>query len=397
MSYSLNGKREYVSILNSLNFHQGASYYQSNHILVVKETNGMDKNSVFYTIAKYTTNGVVENDVKKSDAKLSQTVYTYDGKNKKPTVSTSISKDDYSVVYPSNMNSVGKHTVKVVGKGIGVNTKSLTYTIRPKGTSVQEVGKRDGKLYVKWNAQTARMSKSHITGYQIQYAANSKFDNAKTVTVSGYEKTSVKIKDIQSGKPYYVRIRTYTTINGTKYYSTWSKAAYEYDLSKSAAMLSQSVYTYNGQVKKPAIKTSIPSKYYTVSYSKGRKNVGKYTVKLTGKGKAKNSKTLTFTIRPEGTTIRTLAGNKKTIKVKWNAQTAKMSTSRITGYQLEYATNSKFTNAKTTSVKSYLHTSKTLKKLKAKTKYYVRIRTYKTVGGTKYYSSWSKAKTVKTK
>ena len=40
---------------------------------------------------------------------------------------------------------------------------------------------------------------------------------------------------------------------------------------------------------------------------------------------------------------------------------------------------------------------KAVKKLKAKKKYFVRIRTYKTVNGKKVYSSWSKSKTVKTK
>ena len=49
------------------------------------------------------------------------------------------------------------------------------------------------------------------------------------------------------------------------------------------------------------------------------------------------------------------------------------------------------------TVKGYKKTSKKVTKLKAKKKYYVRIRTYKTVSGTKYYSEWSKTKTVRTK
>ncbi|MBR1993144.1 MAG: hypothetical protein IJ988_02365, partial [Firmicutes bacterium] len=62
-----------------------------------------------------------------------------------------------------------------------------------------------------------------------------------------------------------------------------------------------------------------------------------------------------------------------------------------------YSTSSKMTGAKTVTVKGYSKTSKTIKKLKAKTNYYVQIRTYKTVKGVKYYSGWSKAKKVKTK
>lgn len=63
-----------------------------------------------------------------------------------------------------------------------------------------------------------------------------------------------------------------------------------------------------------------------------------------------------------------------------------------------YAANSKFTSGKkTVTVSSSKTTSKKITKLKAKKKYYVRVRTYKKVSGTKYYSDWSKTKTVKTK
>ena len=75
-----------------------------------------------------------------------------------------------------------------------------------------------------------------------------------------------------------------------------------------------------------------------------------------------------------------------------------MSKSRITGYQIQLATNSKFTKGKkTVTVKGYKKVSKKVTKLKGKKKYYVRVRTYKTVSGVKYYSPWSKIKTVKTR
>ena len=54
-------------------------------------------------------------------------------------------------------------------------------------------------------------------------------------------------------------------------------------------------------------------------------------------------------------------------------------------------------NVKKVYVKGYKKTSYTMKKLKAKTKYYVKVRTYKTVKGKKIYSDWSKVKTIKTK
>ena len=70
----------------------------------------------------------------------------------------------------------------------------------------------------------------------------------------------------------------------------------------------------------------------------------------------------------------------------------------VKGYQVQVATDKKFKkNKKTVTIKKQKTTKTTVKKLKAKKKYYVRIRTYKTVNGKKVYSSWSKVKSVKTK
>ena len=75
-----------------------------------------------------------------------------------------------------------------------------------------------------------------------------------------------------------------------------------------------------------------------------------------------------------------------------------MSTSEITGYQLKLATDSAFTkNKKTVTVKGFDKASKKVTKLKGGKKYYVKIRTYKTVDGKKYYSDWSETRTKKTK
>ncbi|MCM1434389.1 MAG: fibronectin type III domain-containing protein [Clostridiales bacterium] len=92
-----------------------------------------------------------------------------------------------------------------------------------------------------------------------------------------------------------------------------------------------------------------------------------------------------------------MTAGKKKFTVKWKKQSA-----QTTGYEIQYATDSKFTqNKKTVTVSKNKTTSKVVSKLKAKKKYYVRIRTYKTVKvngkNTKIYSSWSKAKTVTTK
>ena len=96
--------------------------------------------------------------------------------------------------------------------------------------------------------------------------------------------------------------------------------------------------------------------------------------------------------KPKSAKIKKVKAAKKAIAVEWKK------VSGVKGYQIQVATDKKFKkNKKTVTVKKQKTTKVTVKKLKAKKKYYVRIRTYKTVNGKKVYSSWSKVKTVKTK
>ena len=74
-----------------------------------------------------------------------------------------------------------------------------------------------------------------------------------------------------------------------------------------------------------------------------------------------------------------------------------MPTKRISGYQIQYSEKPNFSKSKIKKVSGYKKTSVTIKKLKSKKKYYVRIRTYIIVNGKKRYSGWSKIKSQKTK
>ena len=103
--------------------------------------------------------------------------------------------------------------------------KRVAFKINPKGTSLSKVTKAKKAVTVKWKKQSTKMSSSRITGYQIQLATNNKFTkNKKTVTVMGYSKTTKKVTKLKGGKKYWVKIRTYKTVGGKKYYSPWSKA-----------------------------------------------------------------------------------------------------------------------------------------------------------------------------
>ena len=164
-------------------------------------------------------------------------------------------------------------------------------------------------------------------------------------------------------------------------------------------MLSTTAYSYSGGVKTPSVtvknsagKTLKKNIDYTVTYSSGRKNVGTYKATIKGKGNYIGTKTLNFKINPAKTTVSKLTAGKKSITV---AITKK--STQVTGYQIQYSTSKKFSKATTKTISSYKATKHTLKGLSAKKTYYVRVRTYKTLGKTKYYSGWSTYKYVKTK
>ena len=105
-----------------------------------------------------------------------------------------------------------------------------------------------------------------------------------------------------------------------------------------------------------------------------------------------NDEDVTVISKPKSASIKKVKGAKKAISVTWKK------VSGVSGYEIQVATDKKFKkNKKTVNIKKQKTTKTTIKKLKAKKKYYVRVRTYKIVNGKKVYSAWSKVKSVKTK
>lgn len=169
--------------------------------------------------------------------------------------------------------------------------------------------------------------------------------------------------------------------------------------------LSNTAFVYNGAIQAPDVTAVMDdtvklteTKDYRVSYDNVGKDVGSYDVTVNMRDNYSGSAKFTYTISPKGTSLKSLTGGSKLLKVKWEKQTEQMSTSEITGYQLKLATDRAFTkNKKTVTVKGFDKASKKVTKLKGGKKYYVKIRTYKTVDGKKYYSDWSEIRTKKTK
>lgn len=98
------------------------------------------------------------------------------------------------------------------------STTKNTETVKPKKMSIKKLSKGKKKFTVTW----AKVS--GVKGYQIQYSSNKKFKkNNKSVTVTKQKTTKATVKKLKSKKKYYVRVRTYKTVNGKKIYSSWSK------------------------------------------------------------------------------------------------------------------------------------------------------------------------------
>lgn len=166
---------------------------------------------------------------------------------------------------------------------------------------------------------------------------------------------------------------------------------------------SKKSYVYDGKAKKPKVTLKdsrgqvIDSSQYTVAFQ-NNKNVGKAAAVITLKGNYSGSLKEYFTITPKGTQLTGIAAKSKSFTVKWKKQS-----SRTDGYVIQYSTSKKFTQntTKSVTVKNRKTTSCTVKKLKAKKKYYVRICTYKNIkenGKTvKLCSQWSKTKAVTVK
>lgn len=99
-----------------------------------------------------------------------------------------------------------------------------------------------------------------------------------------------------------------------------------------------------------------------------------------------------YAATPKATSITSISAGTKSFTVKW-----KKVSSPNRGYQIQYATNGKFSNKKTITISKNSTVSKTVKNLKAKQKYYVKVRTYTVNNGNKKFSAWTKCRTVTTK
>jgi len=226
----------------------------------------------------------------------------------------------------------------------------------------------DGKakkpgVTVKLNGKTLKNG----TDYTVSYSNNTKVGTAK-VTITGKGNYTGSVSKTYNIKNNFKK----ATVSGIS-----TKAFTGKNITQSITV------KYNGKTLKNGTD-------YTVSYS-NNKNIGTATVKITGKGSYTGTITKTFKINPAKQEIQKLTAKSKAFFVDWAQKGS------ATGYEIQYATNSKFTSAKKVTIKNNKTDKTTVSKLSGKKKYYVRVRSYTTVKGTKYYGAWSSVKNVTTK
>ena len=226
----------------------------------------------------------------------------------------------------------------------------------------------DGKakkpgVMVKLNGKTLKNG----TDYTVSYSNNTKVGTAK-VTITGKGNYTGSVSKTYSIKNNFKK----ATVSGIS-----TKAFTGKNITQSITV------KYNGKTLKNGTD-------YTVSYSNNKK-IGTATVKIAGKGSYTGTITKTFKINPAKQEIQKLTAKSKAFFVDWAQKGS------ATGYEIQYATNSKFTSAKKVTITNNKTDKTTISKLSGKKKYYVRVRSYTTVKGTKYYGAWSASKSVTTK
>ncbi len=337
-----------------------------------------DLTSLFSSTTNIGTYDYTGSEIKPTDFKLYRVV---DGEKVLLVLNTDYVIDGYE----DNVNA-GTATINVTFTGNYTGTAKFYFTI-VKSASSSAVPKdyTISKLTFTYNGKVQRPSVTikDSNGRQMVYKTDFTVDYSNwNSTNAGTYTMTVSFKGDYAGCDSYsvnYTIKAKTTLPTIK--------------------LNRTTITYTGTVQRPSVtvkdgSTSLTYKTdFTVSYSNiNSKAVGRYTLTVKMIGNYSGSKTYTYYINPKSTTISSVTAGTKSFTVKWNKQT-----NNTTGYQIQYATKSDFSNAATIYAGASSATSKTVTGRASKAKYYVRIRTYKNVGGKYFYSDWSSAKTVTTK
>ena len=262
--------------------------------------------------------------------------------------------------------------------------------------------------YTKYTCKYCGYSYQYITEYAIghiyEYISNGDGTHYQRCTRCGYKTMNQECIKINNGSDYVCRYCDYvfprrvtTTLESTSTETTnkenGTKVSSTDTSNTSASETTVHTHTWDeGKVTTAPTCTTTGIKIYTCTSCGATTKPSTTKKQRTYESIEKTSYKKVANTKPKNTSIKKLKKSKKAIVVNWKK------VSGIKGYQIQVATDKKFKkNAKTVVVKKQKTTTATIKHLKSKKKYYVRIRTYKTSNNKKVYSSWSKVKSVVTK
>lgn len=206
------------------------------------DTTAASRIKYIYTVRATTANKIGGYDMNgRSIIRLNQPAVAVDNKNSGVYVRwTNVPGAEAYRIYRKT-NGGGWVHIKTVSSGVlgwgdtnVVAGNSYTYTVRacsancissyysgkttywmPGGTITSLTRDTSGQITVKWNEM------SMAEGYQVQYATNSSFTDAKHYTITGYHNTQKTITGLNSNTTYYIRVRTYRRVGGILYCSEW--------------------------------------------------------------------------------------------------------------------------------------------------------------------------------
>lgn len=322
--------------------------------------------------------------------------YVYDGKAKEPKITVkdgneTLTQDiDYTVTYLDNVQAGTTAAVRIDGTGDYVGSKITYFTIEKANQTINvntDITKNASDKKFKLGAQLT--AGNGALSYQSDNTSVAQVDRYGNVTIYGggvanitvtvketvnYNSATVKVKlTVKKNKPTLAIAKTkFTKAYGDKAF--WIEAESEDDVDITFSSNNKKVVTVNGEGK-VSIKGCGTAKITVATVADSKYDSTKKTIKIT--------------VKPKKSTITSLASKKKTQMVlKWKKD------SKASGYEIVYSYNGK---NKKVDVKKNGTTSATIKRLKSKKTYSVKIRAYKKVDGKKIYGDYSKVKKIKVK